>query len=144
MLRAATKQDLEQILAIDAISFPVPWNYEQYVYELEENAYAFLYVLIEDGILLGFIDYWITFEICQLAKLAILPAYRGRHLSHQLMDHMMKEAKEQGCENISLEVRVSNTAAQMLYEAYAFINVNVRKGYYHDNGEDAIVMVKAL
>lgn len=144
MLRVAQIEDLEAIIAIDAMSFPVPWNKEQYLYELQENAYAFIYVLEEQGTIIGFIDYWITFEICQLAKIAILPELRGKQLAHELMEFMIEDAKNKGCENISLEVRVSNTAAQRLYEHYQFMNVNVRKGYYHDNGEDAYVMVNAL
>lgn len=144
MLEALKKEDLDEIVRIDTICFPAPWNKEQYRYELEENDYAFLYVLKEEGKVIGFIDYWITFDIAQLAKIAILPEYRGKHLAHRLMDQMIQDAEAKQCETLSLEVRVSNVAAQKLYEAYDFINVNTRKGYYHDNGEDAYVLVKAL
>ena len=144
MLEALKKEDLDDIVSMDAICFPAPWSKEQYQYELEENDYAFLYVLKEECKIIGFIDYWITFDIAQLAKIAILPEYRGKHLAHQLMDQMIQDAEAKQCETLSLEVRVSNLAAQKLYEAYDFINVNTRKGYYHDNGEDAYVLVKAL
>lgn len=144
MLEALKKEDLDEIVSMDAICFPAPWSKEQYQYELEENDYAFLYVLKEEDKIIGFIDYWITFDIAQLAKIAILPEYRGKHLAHRLMDQMIQDAEAKQCETLSLEVRVSNLAAQKLYEAYDFINVNTRKGYYHDNGEDAYVLVKAL
>ena len=144
MLEALKKEDLDEIVAIDAICFPAPWSKQQYLYELEENDYAFIYVLKEDGKIIGFIDYWVTFDIAQLAKIAVLPEYRGKHLAHLLMDQMIEDVEQKQCETLSLEVRVSNIAAQKLYEAYDFINVNTRKGYYHDNGEDAYVMVKAL
>lgn len=144
MLEALKKEDLDDIVSMDAICFPAPWSKEQYQYELEENDYAFLYVLKEEGKIIGFIDYWITFDIAQLAKIAILPEYRGKHLAYRLMDQMIQDAEAKQCETLSLEVRVSNLAAQKLYEAYDFINVNTRKGYYHDNGEDAYVLVKAL
>ncbi|WP_416325468.1 ribosomal protein S18-alanine N-acetyltransferase [[Eubacterium] hominis] len=144
MLRAMKKEDLNQILSIDAECFPMPWNEKQYLYELEENDYALLYVLEQDGIILGYIDFWITFDVCQLAKIAVLPPYRGKRYARLMMDQMIQDAQEKGCETISLEVRVSNQSAQKLYAAYDFINVNTRKRYYQDNGEDAYVLVKAL
>lgn len=144
MLRAMNKKDLKQIVAIDAICFPIPWNEKQYLYELKENDYAFLYVLELEGIIIGYVDYWITFDICQLAKIAVLPQYRNQHYAHQLMDQMILDASLKGCESISLEVRISNQSAQKLYASYEFINVNIRKNYYQDNGEDAYVLVKAL
>lgn len=144
MLRNMTKKDIEQITAIDAVCFPVPWKEKQYLYELEENDYAYLYVLEKNDQIIGYIDFWITFDICQLAKIAVLPQYQGEHHAHILMDQMIQDAQAKQCETISLEVRVSNQNAQKLYAAYDFIKVNVRKGYYQDNGEDADVLVKAL
>ena len=60
------------------------------------------------------------------------------------MDFMIAAAEKEQCETIMLEVRPSNVAARGLYDSYEFIKVNIRKGYYNDNGEDAIVMCKAL
>lgn len=144
MLRAMHPTDLEEVVYIDSLCFPIPWNKQQYTYELEDNHYANLYVLLKDDRIIGYIDFWVTFEICQLAKIAIHPAYRSKHYARELMDAMIKVAEHKGCENISLEVRCSNMIAQRLYETYNFIKVNVRKQYYQDNGEDALVLVKAL
>ena len=108
MLEALKKEDLDEIVAIDAICFPAPWSKEQYLYELEENDYAFIYVLKEEGKIIGFIDYWVTFDIAQLAKIAVLPQYRGKHLAHLLMDQMIEDVERMHCETLSLEVRVSN------------------------------------
>ena len=60
------------------------------------------------------------------------------------MDFMIASAEQEQCETIMLEVRPSNEAAHCLYDSYEFMKVNIRKGYYNDNGEDAIVMCKAL
>lgn len=144
MLRSMKEEDLEQVIEIDAQCFPVPWKIKDYSYELGDNDYAYLYVIEEENHIVGYIDFWITFDVCQLAKIAVLPAYRGKHLARKLMDQMIKDADQKQCETISLEVRVSNQSAQKLYEAYDFITVNVRKKYYQDNGEDAYVMIKAL
>lgn len=138
------REDIQAVADIDAKCFPVPWSLQQYTYELVENAFSYLYVMETEEGIIGYIDFWITFETCQLAKIAVLPAYRGQHYAHQLMDAMLETANQQHCENISLEVRVSNVAAHKLYESYGFIKLNVRKGYYEDNGEDADFLMKAL
>lgn len=144
MIRKMGMDDLDIVTKIDAACFPIPWNTDQYTYELKDNAYAFLFVLETEEGIVGFIDFWITFDICQLAKIAVLPQYRNRHFAHELMEMMIAFTERKGCENISLEVRTSNTAAHHLYAAFDFIKVNVRKNYYNDNGEDADVLIKAL
>lgn len=144
MLRKMKVEDLDAVTDIDSTCFPVSWSKAQYVYEMNENVFAHLYVLEIADEIVGFIDFWITFEICQLAKIAVVSKYQNMHYAHRLMDKMLAVANKNGCENISLEVRVSNVAAHRLYENYNFIKVNVRKHYYQDNGEDADVLVKAL
>ena len=136
--------DISRIVEIDEACFPLAWNHDQYHYELCDNEFASLYVLEVEDKIIGYIDFWITFDTCQLAKIAILPSHRGHHYAHALMDQMIQNANQAQCENISLEVRVSNDAAHALYEAYDFIKVNVRKQYYQDNGEDADLLVKPL
>lgn len=143
-LRKADNADIEQILQIEEACFTSRWTKEMFLYEFHENPFGFFYVLEDAGVILGFVDFWVTFETCQLANIAILPAYQGKGYSKFLMDHMIHLAEQQQCETIMLEVRVSNEKARALYTSYAFIEMNVRKGYYNDNGEDAIVMCKAL
>ena len=144
MIREMKIEDCSIVSQIDAHCFPVPWSEEQYKREFNENEFAYLYVLEDHNEIIGFIDFWITFDSCQLAKIAVLPSYRGKHYAHLLMDKMIERAQQENCEIISLEVRVSNTAAHKLYEAYDFIKVNVRKQYYQDNGEDADFLIKAI
>ena len=141
MIRRAADRDLERILQIEELCFSSRWTKEMFLYELHENEFGHLYVLEE---IAGFIDFWTTFECCQLANIAVHPAYQGRGYSRSLMDFMIAAAEKEQCETIMLEVRPSNVAARGLYDSYEFIKVNIRKGYYNDNGEDAIVMCKAL
>lgn len=144
MIRKMRIEDCFIVSQIDAECFPIPWTKEQYEREFNENEFAYLYVLEDNNKIIGFIDFWITFDCCQLAKIAVLPSYRGNHYAHLLMDKMIDKAEQEHCEIISLEVRISNSAAHKLYEAYDFIKVNVRKQYYQDNGEDADFLIKAL
>lgn len=144
IIREAQIMDIDQLTAIEERCFTSRWTRDMFAYEIEENPFGKFYVLEEEGTLLGFIDFWITFETCQLANIAVDLPYRGKGLSRILMDKMIEIANEEGCETIMLEVRPSNTTAITLYENYEFLRMNIRKGYYSDNGEDAIVMCKAL
>lgn len=144
MIRKMCIEDLDRIDEIEKECFTSVYKKEQYEYELEDNPCAKLFVLIDDNEIIGFIDYWITFDSCQLTKLAIAKKYQANGYAHELMDHMIKDAINEKCEAILLEVRESNHIAQNLYKAYDFLEINIRKGYYTDNKENAIVMGKAI
>lgn len=144
MIRKMKPSDLIAIEQIEKKSFQSKWQKEHFLYELSDNDYAYLYVIEVHGQIVGYIDFWITFDICQLASIAVHPSFRGKHYGKALMDQMILDANIAGCDNISLEVRVSNIVAKKMYESFGFIQVNIRKQYYSDNQEDAFLMVKPL
>lgn len=144
MIRKMVVEDLEQVDVIEHSCFTSTYNKEQYLYELEDNPCAHLYVLETEGKVVGYIDYWITFDSCQLTKLAVDEQFRRLGYASLLMEHMIDDAIQQECEAILLEVRVSSKEAQTFYEQFEFLQINVRKGYYTDNQEDAIVMGKVI
>lgn len=144
LMRPMNLADLAEVLRLDSDNFILSWNKESYIRELETNDYAYLYVIEVDNRIVGFIDYWITFEVCQLAKIATDKKERGKHYAFKMMDFMNKMAKEKGCEVISLEVRRSNLLAIKFYEYLGYIKINERKSYYQDNYEDALVYMLAV
>lgn len=144
MIREMQDRDMEAVLAIEAQSFSSHWTHQQMVYELHENTFASLFVYEEDEIVLGYIDYWITFDTCQLASIAVSREARRKGIAKALMDEMIQAAEKKYCSVISLEVRVSNEPAKALYQRYGFVEASIRKNYYSDNHEDAILMVKGL
>lgn len=144
MIRKMTVEDLDKVIEIEKECFTSLYNKQQYVYELEDNPCAYLYVLEIENEIVGYIDYWITFDSCQLTKIAVAKKHRRKGYASLLMDKMVEEAIAQACEAILLEVRVSNVSAQTFYEGYAFMEINRRKGYYSDTQEDAIVMGKVI
>lgn len=144
MIREMKIEDLERVIEIEEESFSSVYKKEQYEYELEDNPCAHLFVLEEKGIIIGFIDFWITFDSCQLTKIAIAKAFRGLSYACELMEYMFSFAEKENCEAVLLEVRESNIIAQKLYASYDFIEINRRNGYYSDNNETAIVMGKPL
>lgn len=143
MIRDVMIEELHDVELLERQCFSNPWNYEQLLYELDENPFASFKVLIHNHKIIGYMNYWITFECCQLNKIAICEGYRRQGYAGMLMDQLIHEAQKEKCEIISLEVRVSNQQAQHFYKKFNFIKMNIRKEYYSD-GEDALIMVKAI
>jgi ribosomal-protein-alanine N-acetyltransferase len=143
IIQPATLSDLPMILAIEQASFPSPWTEDHFRYELKENPYAFLLVAKVDEQLIGYIDFWITFQQAQINNLAVTPGLRRKGIGKVLLEDALKRIQQAGCERVTLEVRVSNLAAQKLYEMYGFRFAYQKKQYYA-NGEDAWLMEKTL
>lgn len=138
--RKMTVDDVDAVFDIEQSSFSLPWTKEAFHYEMMENRHAY-YVLAEteDGIV-GFCGLWIVMDECHVTNIAIRPEQRGKKLGEKLMVAAMETAKANGAKAMTLEARVSNTIARNLYEKLGFKNGGIRKNYYSDNFEDAIVM----
>ena len=119
------------------------WTLAQFRYELLENPFSNLLVFEENQAIIGYIDWWITYEQAQLANIAVCPTNRKQGVGQQLLNKALQEAIEEECENMTLEVRISNKRAIQFYEKNGFITVNTRKNYYKD-GENAYLMIKPL
>ena len=144
MIREMRKEDLGRIAELEQELFTGdPWSEKEFLYEMNDNPFSFLYVYEEDGIVKGYIDWWITYEQAQLANIAVARDSWGKGIGWQLLEFCIRNAVESGCENLSLEVRVSNERAKRLYERYGFIKAALRRNYY-ENGEDAELMIKPL
>ena len=139
--RPANIKDLSQLLQIQNECFLHPWKEKDILYELNENPVNFMYVLEEGNNILGFIDFWITFDSATIAQIAIRKAYQGRHLSSILMQEMIDDCYAKKVLTITLEVRTSNIKAISLYKKFNFKEI-VIKPHYYDNGEDALYMVR--
>ena len=139
--RKMTPDDVEAVYAIELATFPSPWTLDSFHYEMQENQFAHYTVAVNDaGKIMGFCGMWIVIDSAQITNVAVLPEARGLGIGEALMREAMKVAKEGGADIMSLEVRVTNTVAQNLYRKLEFQDGGIRKGYYTDNGEDALVM----
>ena len=146
MIRKANHGDLEAIMAVENACFAFPWSRNDFEYEFKENPYSRIWVLVEDDQLIGYYDMWVIFEQCELANIAVLPAYQQHGYGRQLMAHMEQQALNNGCEVIALEVRESNSRAINLYNDCGFTIINTRPGYYKtaEGFEDAYRMMKGI
>ncbi len=135
-----TLQDLDRIIEIEQLSFTLPWSRSSFYQELTNNPYARYIVMEYDGQVIGYCGMWLVMDEAHITNIAVLPQFRGKKLGEALMRQAMVLAREEGAQTMTLEVRVSNTVAQSLYRKLGFLNGGIRKRYYSDNQEDALVM----
>lgn len=143
MIRKMTENDIDAVLNLEAGEFQPAWNRDMLVSELHDNPFAQAYVLEQENKIIGFLDFWITFETAQLANIAVEINKQQQGLGSLLMNEMLEICNRELCDTISLEVHVNNQNAISFYEHYGFIKVSLRKGYYED-GCDAHLMIKPL
>lgn len=132
--------DLERIMEIEHASFPSPWSPSAFMSELTENEYARYFCLELHEQVVGYMGLWFILEEGHITNVAIAPDYRGKRLGEILMQTVMERMVKEGMERMTLEVRASNLRAQSLYKRLGFVKAGVRKGYYSDNQEDALIM----
>ena len=140
-IRLAEIKDIPRILEIEKECFIKPWSEKDILYELNENPVNYFYVLLDKELIIGFINFWITFDSATIAQIAIAKAYQGQHLADLLMKEMIDDCFAKKVISITLEVRKSNQKAINLYSKHGFKQI-VTKPHYYDDGEDAIYMVR--
>jgi ribosomal-protein-alanine N-acetyltransferase len=93
-----------------------------------------------DSGILGFAGMWLMFDEAHITTIGVKRSLRGRGLGELMLVHLVEASREMGAKRLTLEVRMSNTVAQALYRKYTFKEEGVRKRYYSDDGEDAMIM----
>lgn len=138
--RSMKIDDIPQIMEVEHESFTTPWTAEAFRNELLYNPSACYIVMIHDGKIIGYGGMWLILDEAHITNIAIREKYRGQKLGRKLMRYLIDSATVRGVDKMTLEVRVSNHIAQRLYERFGFRSVGIRKGYYSDNQEDALIM----
>ncbi len=138
--RIMTLNDLEDVMKIERASFPHPWSKDAFYNEVVNNQFATYLILEVDEKPIGYCGIWIIIDEAHITNIAIIPEFRGKKYGDALMRKVMEQARTMGAKTMTLEVRLSNQVAQRLYRKYGFENGGIRKNYYTDNGEDALVM----
>ena len=95
---------------------------------------------LESNSIVGFVGAWIVVGEADITNIAVHPNYRNLGIGSKLLSSLIVLCEDLNCSLINLEVRVSNTSAQNLYKKFSFIENGLRKGYYEDNKEDALLM----
>ena len=138
--------DVPHVMDIERCAFPLAWTSGVYIRELTANPWSHYLVLRPTTTmphpLLSYGGVWQFDESGHIATIATHPAYVGRKLGSYVLIHLLLKAYEIGCTESTLEVRVSNTGAQALYEHYGFEVIGRRRHYYSNNREDALIMTR--
>ena len=140
IIRRMTMTDVDGVAAVEAVTFPTPWSRDAFASEMKNAAARYL-VAEKDGRIIGYAGAWIIIDESHITNIAVLKEERGQGIGRALTAGLMQYLSNLGAAYATLEVRKSNTVAQNLYVSLGFIKLGVRKRYYEDNGEDALIMV---
>ncbi|HNW92136.1 MAG TPA: ribosomal protein S18-alanine N-acetyltransferase [bacterium] len=143
-LRLMTVADLDAVLAIENAVFTSPWPRDGFLRDLEINPFAHCHVLCDGAMIIGYVDYWVIQNEAHISTVATHPDHRRTGVAAELMRFGIADMKAKGVGVITLEVRQSNLPAQELYRTLGFRTLGLRKKYYQDNREDAVVMALDL
>ena len=140
-IRRMTADDVPAVYAVEVSSFAVPWSMQSFLDEMEKNVCARYMVAEKNKEIIAYAGAWIVLEEGHITNVAVHAAQRGQGVGTQVVQALMQYAANLGVQYMTLEVRKSNHAAQALYMRLGFVELGVRKRYYEDNGEDALLLV---
>lgn len=160
-IRPMERRDIPVVHRIEVESFSLPWSQTAFYNELSDNQMAMYYVMevIESDLqgnafqvkditkepnslnsIIGYVGAWIILDEAHITTIAVDQQFQGYGFGSHLIEHLISEALNVGCKQMTLEVRVSNEKAIQLYKKHGFKEAGIRKKYYSDNQEDAIIM----
>lgn len=131
--------DIEELLALEKTAFPSPWTENMFKNELN-NGYGHYWVLRSDHRVTAYGGFWLVCGECHITNIAVHEDFRHMGQGKVILEHLIDMAQRYGAHDITLEVRPTNEAAQALYKSHGFLQKGLRKHYYEDNGEDALIM----
>ena len=135
--------ELDAVLAVEEASFTSPWTREMYLAEFENPGVSFFYLAKTPlGEIIGFCSFWRVLDELHINNLAVAPEHRRAHAATALLLRVLADGASWGAERATLEVRHSNEPAQRLYERFGFTVAGLRRGYYSNPPEDALVLWK--
>lgn len=140
-----TDKDIKGVFDISTSSFSIPWSIESINGELNNPLAKYIVARDEiNDLVVGFVGIWIVVGEGNITNIAVHPDYRGNGIGDKLLSSLINLCYDLNCSLINLEVRESNYKAQNLYKKFGFNIDGIRKGYYEDNKENAILMSKIL
>lgn len=138
-LRRMQREDVPRVMEIERECFPTPWHESAYLTELA-NRSAYYVVACVGGEIVGYAGMWVIMDEAHITTLGVAANSRGAKIGERLLVALLDEGMRRHVRRATLEVRQSNTVAQNLYRKYDFAPAAIRRGYYTDNHENAVVM----
>ena len=140
----AAAEHVAQMYEIELEVFPTPWSYKSLSQDVCSHEIAYYIVGLVGDKVVSYAGFWFVLDEAHITNVAVRPEYRRQGIGRKMMDILLAEARKRDIVTISLEVRVSNKAARELYKGLGFSVAGLRRGYYSDNDEDALLMSKML
>lgn len=142
-IRNLVESDLNKVMEIENLCFVAPWKLEDIQRELNGNQFATLLVATINNEVVGYIDYWITFDSATICQIAVHPNYQRQAIGSKLLEEVLKDCYAKKVLTITLEVRESNSKGINFYTKHGFNQFLVKPNYY-SNGENAIYMMRGV
>jgi ribosomal-protein-alanine N-acetyltransferase len=143
LIRRMKEDDIDQVWQIEKDLFSLPWPKTSFLCEVS-SAPSFSIVGVLDGLIAGYAVAWFVVDEIHIGNLAVARSWQGRGIGKRLLEFLLREAARRKTSIATLEVRVSNVRAINMYRSFGFKGVAIRKRYYTDTGEDALVMLAAV
>lgn len=142
-IRDLIESDINKVMEIENLCFVAPWKKEDILRELKDNKFATLLVATINEHVVGYVDFWVTFDSATICQIAVHPNYQRQHIGSLLLEEVLKECYAKKVLTITLEVRESNSRGINFYTKHGFNQFLVKPNYY-SNGENAIYMMKGV
>lgn len=139
-IRRMTMDDVDGVYAVEISTFVDAWSRDAFVSDMKNPVARYL-VAEQDGKIIGYAGAWVILDESHITNIAVLKEHRGQGTGKRLTRDLLQYLSNLGAAYATLEVRRSNEVAQNLYKSLGFIQLGVRKRYYTDNNEDALLMV---
>jgi [ribosomal protein S18]-alanine N-acetyltransferase len=134
------RRHLKGVMAIERVVYPRPWSPSLFLSEMSSGRSRCYLVALGDRHVMGYGGLISYGEEAHVTTIAVDPEQQRRKIGTRLLYELIRESQRMGAHAVSLEVRVTNWAAQRMYARFGFRPVGVRKGYYQETSEDALVM----
>jgi len=135
-------EHIDGVLEVDSRSFSIPWSRSSFEAEAVRNDFARYIVAVDRGKVVGYAGVWIIAGEGQITNIAVHPDSRGKGIACKMLEALIDICIRESVSDMTLEVRKSNLAAINLYKKYGFVEEGIRKQFYADNKEDALIMWK--
>jgi ribosomal-protein-alanine N-acetyltransferase len=143
-IRKMHEGDIDAVFGIEEDLFPTPWPKRSFVFEVGNTRTTYAVVATERDAVIGYAIGWFVGEELHIGNVAVRRDRQGAGIGRELLENLMREASAREASYITLEVRAGNVRAIALYRRYGFRGIAMRRHYYTDNGEDALVMMAEL
>lgn len=140
-IRRMREGDLGEVAEIERDLFSMPWSKSSFLFEISNSKTSYAITALSAGVVVGYAVAWFVADELHIGNVAVARPVQGNGVGKILVEHLLSEAAGRETAYATLEVRASNVRAINLYRRYGFRGIAIRKHYYSDNGEDALVMM---